>query len=73
MATIQELTLSIQKSGDPQPDWQVRCVAWALHPRAPTEPLAIVAAMNIIYVLHLKMRKPIGLIRGHGGVCFNSH
>ena len=64
-----ELTESLQKRGGPQPDLQVRCVAWGCHLNPPTEPVAIVAAKNLIYIIDLGNRRLIGCIRGHGGVC----
>ena len=65
------LTLQFQKKNDYRPEWQVHCVAWALSIHDPTEPLAIVAANNLIFVFHLKSRRRIGLLRGHGGVSLN--
>lgn len=56
----------LQINGDPRPEWQVHCVAWAL--RESTEPLAIVAAKNVIFVVHLKSKRLAGCVRGHGGV-----
>ncbi|CAL1695645.1 unnamed protein product [Somion occarium] len=47
-------------------DRKVHCCAWALNKDAPTDPLLIVAASSLIFILDARTKKLIGRIRGHG-------
>ncbi|KAH8100653.1 WD40 repeat-like protein [Cristinia sonorae] len=47
--------------------YPVRCIAWALSLKNPTEPLIVFAAHSLVFIIDAGRRKLVGRLRGHGG------
>ncbi|OCH96082.1 hypothetical protein OBBRIDRAFT_861953 [Obba rivulosa] len=63
LASAEPITIRL-----PDDSQEVQCIAWALSPDDPLDPLIIYTVHSVIFILDLKLRKIIGKLRGHGGL-----
>ncbi|EMD42122.1 hypothetical protein CERSUDRAFT_110665 [Gelatoporia subvermispora B] len=68
LATTNPVVIEVPDQDPPvQVSNEIHCVAWALNPDFPLDPLIIFAVHSLVYIVDVKSRKTVGKLRGHGG------